>query len=145
MSDPEILVAKESFSTTINDTPRVVTKGETFRAGHPVTVGREEMFETFTVDNELEDATAPPGKKRAKSSARKAAKSNADGGKQTGSSAGSESEAPGVADYSKLKRPELTKLLEERGIEYPKGVGVKNAALAELLEEADKASTSESE
>lgn len=63
MSD-EILVAKESFSTEINGTPRVVTKGETFREGHPVIEGREEMFESFKVDNELETATAEPGKRR---------------------------------------------------------------------------------
>jgi hypothetical protein len=63
MSD-EILVAKESFSTEINGTPRVVTKGETFREGHSVIEGREEMFEPFKVDNELEQATAAPGEKR---------------------------------------------------------------------------------
>lgn len=63
MSD-EILVAKESFSTEINGTPRVVTKGETFREGHPVIEGREEMFEPFKVDHELEQATAAPGEKR---------------------------------------------------------------------------------
>lgn len=64
MSDDGILVAKESFSTTINGTPRVVTKGETFREGHVITEGREEMFEPFKVDNEFETATAEPGKRR---------------------------------------------------------------------------------
>jgi hypothetical protein len=43
--------------------------------------------------------------------------------------------APAI-DYSSLKQPQLKALLEERGIEYPKGP-VKNAVLVELLEGSD--------
>jgi hypothetical protein len=54
----------------------------------------------------------------------------------TGTSAGSGEKS---ADYSGLKQPQLKALLDERGIEYPKGV-VANAKLIELLQAADKAS-----
>jgi hypothetical protein len=69
----DILVAKNSFSTEVNGVPQAVTKGETFREGHPVVEGREELFEPFTIDNDLEQATAAPGEKRHRSKAKKSA------------------------------------------------------------------------
>lgn len=68
----DILVAKHSFSTEINGVPRAVTKGETFREGHAVVEGREELFEPFSVDNDIEQATAAPGEKRSRPKAKKA-------------------------------------------------------------------------
>lgn len=57
----DILVATRSFSVGT----RLVRKGETFRAGHPLIKGREDVFAPFTVDNEyVEAATAAPGEKR---------------------------------------------------------------------------------
>lgn len=52
--------------------------------------------------------------------------------------AGPKSERVAPPDYSGLKQPALKALCDERGIAYPKGP-VKNAALIELLEAADKA------
>ena len=40
-------------------------------------------------------------------------------------------------DFSKLKQPQLKRLCDKRGIEYPKGP-VKNALLVELLEKAER-------
>lgn len=146
MTDDAILVATSSFSTTINGVPRVVTKGETFREGHPVVEGREELFKPFAVDNELETATAAPGERRqtppkgesGDGDPGTATPPNGDGdpaaaGDTTGRPAGDDT----PRDYSDLKRPELVKELETRGIEAPKGVAVKNAALIELLEAND--------
>lgn len=124
--DSDILVAKHSFSIGV----RSVNKGETFRKGHPVVEGREELFEPFVIDNELEQATAAPGEKRG----RKKAKAKAKGSKQTGSPADG-----GTSNYSDLKQPQLKQLLDERGIDYPKGP-VANAKLIELLEADDKKS-----
>ena len=44
-----------------------------------------------------------------------------------------ETAAPAKVDYSELKQPQLKALLDERGIDYPKGV-VANAKLIALLE-----------
>ena len=129
--DPGVVVATTSF--TVGD--RTVAKGETFREGHSIVEGREELFEPFTVDNEIEQATAAPGEKRGRKKAkrgRKKAKSEAQS--STGSSAGG-----GATNYADLKQPQLKQLLDERGIEYKKGP-VANAKLVELLEAADKAS-----
>lgn len=125
--DSDILVAKHSFSIGV----RSITKGETFRKGHPVVDGREELFEPFVVDNEIEQATAAPGEKRGR---KKATATKAKGSKSTGSSAGDD-----ATNYADLKQPQLKQLLDERGIEYKKGP-VANAKLVELLEAADKAS-----
>jgi hypothetical protein len=104
MSD-DILVAKESFSTEINGVPRAVTKGETFREGHPVVEGREEMFKPFKIDNEIETATAAPGEKRRRTRAKKAEageekaeKSAAEESAETATAAPGESSAPAEQD-----------------------------------------------
>ena len=90
----DILVAKHSFSTEVNGVPRVVTKGETFREGHPVMEGREELFEPFSVDNDFEQATAAPGEKRAKRPrAKKAEKRAEESGSDDGAATPSETEA----------------------------------------------------
>lgn len=61
-----IYVARESFTTELADgTPIHVRSGVTrVREGHPLLVGREELFEPMTVDYEVEQATAAPGEKR---------------------------------------------------------------------------------
>lgn len=62
---------------------------------------------------------------------------SAEGGGST-TAAAKEEKTEGV-DYSKLKQPQLKALLDDRKVEYPKGV-VKNATLIELLEADDKKS-----
>jgi len=80
MSD-DIVVATESFSTGGNAPP--VTKGETFRKGHPVTEGREEMFKPFVIDHDLETATAAPGERRKGRPRSSKAEDKADGSDKT--------------------------------------------------------------
>jgi hypothetical protein len=67
MASDEILVAKETFTTELDGSPVVVQKGRTrVRAGHPLTEGREELFEPveLEVHYDVEQATAAPGEKR---------------------------------------------------------------------------------
>jgi hypothetical protein len=102
MMSSDILVAKHSFSTEINGVPRVVTKGETFREGHVVIDGREELFEPFSVDNEIEQATAAPGEKRRtrrkEKSEKKAEQATAAPGESAEASASTEEPAAEVSD-----------------------------------------------
>ncbi|HEY6731893.1 MAG TPA: hypothetical protein VI039_12835 [Solirubrobacterales bacterium] len=130
MSTTDVVTANTSFSAGT----RAVTKGETFRASDPIVQGREECFDPFKVDNEIEQATAAPGEKR-NTRIRKESKSETaetteqktkDPGEQTAGNAD-------TTDYSELKQPELKALLDERGIEYPTGV-VSNADLIALLD-----------
>jgi hypothetical protein len=138
MSSTSIVAAKHSFSVDINGAPRAVKRGETFRKGHPVVEGREHLFKPFTVDNEIEQATASPGEKRS-TRIRKESKPET-----TEPETPAEEPAPeqteqstegstDTTDYSELKQPQLKALLDERGIEYPSGV-VSNADLIALLE-----------
>lgn len=60
MASTSVVVARESFA--VGST--VVRKGTTFRKGHPMTEGREELFEPFAPDHDIEQATAAPGEKR---------------------------------------------------------------------------------
>lgn len=61
-----ILVPKDTFAVELDGERIVVHKGITrVRAGHPITVGREDLFEPITVHHEVEQATAAPGEKRA--------------------------------------------------------------------------------
>lgn len=60
----EVVVAKESFGCEVNGVPRAVTKGETFHPQHTVVQGREDAFEPFKLQNDLEQATAAPGERR---------------------------------------------------------------------------------
>jgi hypothetical protein len=66
MAAPKVLVATESFSTDVLGHPRTVTQGETFREGHVITEAHPGGFEEWTIDNEVEQATAAPGERRAK-------------------------------------------------------------------------------
>jgi len=131
MSTTDVVTANTSFSAGA----RSVTKGETFRASDPIVQGREECFDPFKVDNEIEQATAAPGEKR-NTRIRKESKS------ETAETTEEKTEEPaddqtagdaGTPDYSELKQPELKALLDRRGIDYPTGV-VSNADLIALLE-----------
>ena len=138
----DVLVAKESFSTET----RAVTEGETFREGHPVVEGREEFFEPFTVDNELEDASAAPGKKRrgrkSKNQTEAPPEPETPADPQTeGETPADGAETPAApVDYSGFNMKELKAQLDERGIEYSAPPGTSKADLAALLTAADSAS-----
>ena len=54
----DIFVAVESVLTQVDGENVYITAGQTARAGHPILVGREALFEPFKVDYEL-DAPAP--------------------------------------------------------------------------------------
>jgi len=61
-----IFVPRDSFAVEIDGVRYVLHKGVTrVRQGHPVMVGREDLFEPLTVDLEVESATAAPGEQRA--------------------------------------------------------------------------------
>lgn len=61
----DILVAKESFIVKYDGQMVTVHQGVTrVRAGHPLTKGRESLFEPLTVDYDVEQASAAPGEKR---------------------------------------------------------------------------------
>jgi hypothetical protein len=131
MSITDVVTANTSFS----DGTRAVTKGETFRASDPIVQGREECFDAFKVDNEIEQATAAPGEKRSTRIRKESKPETTEATQETAAEQAEEASegATDTTDYSELKRPELKALLDERGIEYPTGV-VSNAALIELLE-----------
>jgi hypothetical protein len=64
-----ILVATAAFSTEIDGTPVSISRGETFHKDSPRYAKlppevREANFKPFTVDNDIEQATAAPGEKR---------------------------------------------------------------------------------
>lgn len=59
MSEDTILKASEAFTTEHDGVERHVRKGETFRVGHPLVEGREELFEPFEIDNEYEEPEEP--------------------------------------------------------------------------------------
>lgn len=60
-----IFVPRDSFAVEIDGVRYVLHKGVTrVRQGHPVMVGREDLFEPITVDLEVEAATAAPGEQR---------------------------------------------------------------------------------
>jgi hypothetical protein len=74
-----ILIATASFSTEIDGTPMSISKGETFHESSPryarlPTEVQRANFEPFTVDNDIEQATAAPGEKRSTKVRRKSAK-----------------------------------------------------------------------
>jgi hypothetical protein len=59
----EIFVAKGGAVLVLGDKRIVLQQGQTVREGHPILAGREQLFEPFTVDYEVEDAQkseAPP-------------------------------------------------------------------------------------
>lgn len=125
MSTTDVVIANTSFSAGT----RSVTKGETFYASDPVVQGREECFDPFKVDNEIEQATAAPGEKRSTRIRKESKPETA----EPETPAEESTKASDTVDYSELKQPELKALLDERGIEYPSGV-VSNADLIALLE-----------
>lgn len=65
-SGDRIFVAKENFTTELADgTPVVVRAGiDRVREGHELLQGREMFFEELTVQYDVEDATAEPGRTR---------------------------------------------------------------------------------
>jgi hypothetical protein len=68
-SGSDVLVAKTSFWATVGKRQVLVHQGDTASPGHPIVVGREEMFEPLRVKfNEdpprIEQATAAPGERR---------------------------------------------------------------------------------
>lgn len=56
--------AKQGFSTDIDGVPTAIQAGELVREGHPLLLGRSEMFEPIIVQHEWEQATAAPGEYR---------------------------------------------------------------------------------
>lgn len=64
MAPSAIVVAKQSFAATINGTSRVIRRGTTFSADHPIVEAHSENFKPFEVDYGIEQATAAPGEKR---------------------------------------------------------------------------------
>jgi hypothetical protein len=56
----DVYQARVSFSVG----GRIIRAGETVRAGHELLRSHPEKFEPFTVDHDLEQATAAPGEKR---------------------------------------------------------------------------------
>lgn len=61
----DILVAKTNAVFDYEGRRVVIRAGVTrVRAGHPITEGREDLFEPITVDYDVEQATAAPGEKR---------------------------------------------------------------------------------
>lgn len=59
-----VVRAKSSFATSLNGRTRIVRRGQTFDAKHPLVKGREHMFVPFEADATVEAATAAPGEKR---------------------------------------------------------------------------------
>jgi hypothetical protein len=58
-------VAKESFVTSWDGEDRQFLAGITrVRVGHPILVGREQLFEPLRAHYEVEQATAAPGERR---------------------------------------------------------------------------------
>lgn len=73
----DILVAKETFTADYDGHPVTIEGGKTrVRAGHPLTKGREHLFERLELDYDIEQATAAPGEKRqrTRTTTRKSAK-----------------------------------------------------------------------
>lgn len=133
MSTTDVVTANTSFSAGT----RAVTKGETFRASDPIVQGREECFDAFRVDNEIEQATAAPGEKRSTRIRKESKPETTEPETPAGEPAPEQIEestegSADTTDYSELKQPELKALLDDRGIEYPSGV-VSNADLIALL------------
>lgn len=63
--DGAIYIAAESFTTSLDGVPVLVTAGETrVREGHPLLAGREHLFRLLDVHYDIEDASAAPGAKR---------------------------------------------------------------------------------
>lgn len=63
--DPTLYVATDSFTVRYQGVDHTFEKGVTrVRAGHPVMVGREHMFEPIRAHYEWEAATAAPGETR---------------------------------------------------------------------------------
>ena len=61
----DILVATETFTTTLDGAPVVVHKGQTrVRAGHPLVKGHEMWFKVLDVQYDTEQATSAPGEVR---------------------------------------------------------------------------------
>ncbi len=56
----DIFVAVESVLTEVDGENVYITAGQTARAGHPILVGREALFEPFKVDYELNEPTPEP-------------------------------------------------------------------------------------
>jgi len=63
--EDQIMVAKESFFTRWDGEDRQFIAGMTrVRAGHPILVGREHLFEPIGAHYEVEQATNAPGERR---------------------------------------------------------------------------------
>ncbi len=56
----DIFVAVESVLTQVDGENVYITAGQTARAGHPILVGREALFEPFKVDYDLDVPTPEP-------------------------------------------------------------------------------------
>ena len=67
--------AKYAFGVKYNGEQITIAEGEIVRAGHPILKGLEEHFEPFDsfgkFDVEVEQATAAPGEKRARTAPKK--------------------------------------------------------------------------
>lgn len=65
--EPKLLTPTVTIAVTHEGRQVLLRQGRTLvRVGHPITVGREQLFEPVRVDYELvEQATAAPGEKRA--------------------------------------------------------------------------------
>lgn len=108
---PDIYVAKESFTTTLDGESISVRAGVTrVRAGHPLLKGKEMFFEPMEVHYDLERATASPGEKRGQPDAPKATASAPTHQTQEETPAakapddeGAASDAPAKADDKKKK------------------------------------------
>lgn len=65
MTQAQLMIAKESYVTTVNGVEETVIAGVTrVREGHQIMAGREDLFEPAPADYEIEEATAAPGRKR---------------------------------------------------------------------------------
>jgi len=65
VSAGRIYVAAESFTTSLDGVPVVVTADMTrVREGHPLLRGREQFFRLLDVHYDVESATQAPGEKR---------------------------------------------------------------------------------
>ncbi len=56
----DIYVAVESVLTEVDGENVYITAGQTARAGHPILVGREALFEPFKVDYDLTEPAPEP-------------------------------------------------------------------------------------
>jgi hypothetical protein len=65
MTEGEVFEAVQAAAITLNGKEVLVRLGDRVRAGHPIlSVAPGGMFRPLTIQFDIEDATAEPGKKR---------------------------------------------------------------------------------